>query len=1169
MNWPLPQDFNEAVQNPSAVFADPDLKGGEAVAGPTGLPLPLSGNFADVYQIRGPDGRDWAVKCFTRPVSGLAQRYAQVSDVLTRAELPFTVGFTFLADGIWVRGAWRPVIKMEWVEGALLNRVVEHNADRAPVLNALFQMWVRLCRRLRDERIAHADIQHGNVLLVPGSRPGAYGLKLIDYDGMFVPSLAHTPSGEAGHPNFQHPTRASSRAYSPELDRFPHLVVATALKALEVFGSDLWQRYDSGDNLLFVDTDFRDPARSPLFRELWESPNDSLRLLVARLAVACQRPLSATPWLDEIAPDGEPLPLDPDTADEASTLLGEVATEVTPTQAEPPPPEIVEPELDEERDQDIDRRLSSRPGRRPDSDRREDWDDDPPPRRRSQSRGVGMWMVVGGAIMLAAVTLVGGLFLLTPKRPSSDRLLDGLSAVSKEEGSRPVPKPNLRPKESEAPKGDTLKGADPVGPIDNSTPKLDKEDPPPIVIEKPPPAPTPIPELQFRVAINTQDRVWVKPTGDGDWLLAYLPGRPIQIYSLRTPNPGQPGIFTDGTRLWEFRPQRDGKVVSWAANLPEAVIWDPASRQVVGKLLVGTPPAVAGEMLFDVSPDRRYVIAGTWMMGANGSPSPAGQIQVFDAERKRPVLNLSVRRPEFRFTEAGELLVADLDKCRWFKLSTGTADGEVALPIGTRPTISAVSPDGSRVLWGADRTVHVIDSRSGKILTSFAGREPIPSSGFSPDGRWVLVVTSPDPASPDKTLFLEVIDIDTGRVIGRFSLGATGQHDLTSAYFTSDMKCIVAGRLGKSILVIDLPKDAAVALGPKILIPPIKKDKDPPKEKDPPIRGGELASRWAKKISGSGKPVLVVDPGNDTVFCATSSTASFNALDLNTGEPRPGFKALSTTKVTGIFPLSNGQVGTYMESDNEVRVWLVKTGVETTQYPLPPIPPKLGLATELSVYLSPNARYLAVARNGKPQAGKNPPPVPFQLFDLTNNKTIVQFEWRGGSAHFTADSGRILVAEHSGRIGWFQLPIGQGNGGWIHAPGTAQNSRVVGNISDDGRVIAFKGPERDGGAKAQPKLPRVIDGQSGTDLRAFAGNGYDLFNSPPVVSGDGRVVVVGRKSEKNLGILEVIEWSTGTVIGRVTCKSSDPEFAIAPDGRSLAVYEQTPESTVTLFDIPP
>ncbi|HUR55086.1 MAG TPA: hypothetical protein VMZ71_13215, partial [Gemmataceae bacterium] len=322
MSWPLPQDFNEAIQNPSSAFVDPDLKGGETVVGATGLPLPRSGNFADVYQVRGADGREWAVKCFTRPADGLADRYARLAEALREARLPFTVGFTFLAEGIRVGAALRPVVKMEWVDGLLLNSVIRENAAKPAVLAALAKRWVKVCKRLREAGIAHADIQHGNVLLVAGSRPGAYGLKLIDYDGMWVPGLAHTPSGEAGHPSYQHPARAAGRMYSPDVDRFPLLVVATALRGLAVGGAALWERYDNGDNLLFTKDDYERPAASNAMRELWQTGDPAVRALVGRLAVACGKSVPQTPWLDQFAPDGEPAPLDAAAHREAAHTLG-------------------------------------------------------------------------------------------------------------------------------------------------------------------------------------------------------------------------------------------------------------------------------------------------------------------------------------------------------------------------------------------------------------------------------------------------------------------------------------------------------------------------------------------------------------------------------------------------------------------------------------------------------------------------------------------------------------------------------------------------------------------------------------------------------------------------------------------------------------------------------
>src|SRR5262249_38692626 len=149
--------------------------------------------------------------------------------------------------------------------------VVREKTGQPATLTALSQMWVKLCKRLREAGIAHTDIQHGNVLLVPGSRAGAYGLKLIDYDGMFVPALANSPSGEAGHPAYQHPWRAPGRVYSPDLDRFPHLVVATALEGLKAGGPAMWDKYDTGDNLLFIEADFKSPSSSKLMRELWQT----------------------------------------------------------------------------------------------------------------------------------------------------------------------------------------------------------------------------------------------------------------------------------------------------------------------------------------------------------------------------------------------------------------------------------------------------------------------------------------------------------------------------------------------------------------------------------------------------------------------------------------------------------------------------------------------------------------------------------------------------------------------------------------------------------------------------------------------------------------------------------------------------------------------------------
>jgi hypothetical protein len=345
MRLPQPTDYNEAIQNPQLCFGDEELRTGRVVTNPLGLPRPHAGNFADVYQINAPAGPgSWAVKCFTRSVEGLRQRYQAISEHLRRATLPFLIDFAYLEEGIRVRGDWFPVLKMRWVEGLTLNEFVRRHLDRPQLLEQLAAMWVRVARQLRGAGIAHADLQHGNVLLVASAKADRLGLRLIDYDGMFVPALAETPSGEAGHPNFQHPERLRSGAYHAEVDRFSHLVIYTALRALAAGGRPLWERYDNGENLLFREQDFREPAGSALFRELWARAEPEVPRLAAHLLLAGQGKPEEVPLLDELLGEAEPMPLTQRREGQVERVLTHVrrsprTSAPAPAEAGPPPAE--------------------------------------------------------------------------------------------------------------------------------------------------------------------------------------------------------------------------------------------------------------------------------------------------------------------------------------------------------------------------------------------------------------------------------------------------------------------------------------------------------------------------------------------------------------------------------------------------------------------------------------------------------------------------------------------------------------------------------------------------------------------------------------------------------------------------------------------------------------
>src|SRR5260370_30145657 len=101
---------------------------------------------------------------------------------------------------------------MEWITAKQLIPWIETRlADRA-ALARLAEGFAALVASLEAAGIAHGDLQHGNLLVTARG-----DLKLIDYDGMYVPALRNSPAMELGQPNYQHPRRAAGD-YGPWLD---------------------------------------------------------------------------------------------------------------------------------------------------------------------------------------------------------------------------------------------------------------------------------------------------------------------------------------------------------------------------------------------------------------------------------------------------------------------------------------------------------------------------------------------------------------------------------------------------------------------------------------------------------------------------------------------------------------------------------------------------------------------------------------------------------------------------------------------------------------------------------------------------------------------------------------------------------------------------------------
>lgn len=299
--WPSPQDYNEAIQNAHANFGDAELRAAQVHTDKLGLPRPMTGAFASVYRMTAPT-RDLAVRCFLRDIADQEQRYRMISDFVEHDDLPYTVGFEFLREGIRVNNHWFPSLKMDFVDGLPLDAFVRQHGKEPKVMAILAGKFVKMVDDLARNGIAHGDLQHGNILVIPNNE-----LRLVDYDGMFVPGMEGMLSNEIGHPNYQHPHRAAND-FGPYLDNFSAWVIYASLKSLSI-DPLLFNSLSVGDDcLLFRRDDFVQPDYSHAFALLEANPNNEIVHLARCVRWQLSQAPSAVAPLTARVPELGPLP---------------------------------------------------------------------------------------------------------------------------------------------------------------------------------------------------------------------------------------------------------------------------------------------------------------------------------------------------------------------------------------------------------------------------------------------------------------------------------------------------------------------------------------------------------------------------------------------------------------------------------------------------------------------------------------------------------------------------------------------------------------------------------------------------------------------------------------------------------------------------------------------
>ncbi len=265
MDYPLISEYREAILSAEDNFKE--LASLRPVLDCHGDPVMSSGNFAVVFKMRDEsDGKLYAVKCFIKDQEGRDESYRKIADELEVVSSSYVLPLRYLENELFVDSPQCdreefPVVVMEWVEGETLDAYLKRHLNDKYELEMLSYRFNRMSAWLLAQPFAHGDLKPDNILV---RRDGS--LVLVDYDGMFVPSMKGEKARELGSPDYRHPLRTDAD-FNEHIDDFSIAVIALSLKAIAL-NPQLKTTPASGDSLLLCEKDFQSPAESVLLKEI-------------------------------------------------------------------------------------------------------------------------------------------------------------------------------------------------------------------------------------------------------------------------------------------------------------------------------------------------------------------------------------------------------------------------------------------------------------------------------------------------------------------------------------------------------------------------------------------------------------------------------------------------------------------------------------------------------------------------------------------------------------------------------------------------------------------------------------------------------------------------------------------------------------------------------------
>ena len=264
MQYPLISEYVKAIQDAGdnldkLAYLTPVLDD-------HGEPYRSSGAFAVVFKMQDKStGKYYALKCFTEEQEGRADAYRQIADELDLLDSPYITSVKYMEKELFVDSQCEedefPVLLMDWVDGETMEAYIAANYRNQSAMSLLCYRFGRMAAWLRSQSFAHGDVKPDNIIIRPDG-----SLTLVDYDGMFVPSMKGSKSPTIGTKDFSHPLRTVDD-FDETIDDFSLASIALSLKAISM-NSTLLDTFGASDRLLFSEKDYRTPSNSKVISAL-------------------------------------------------------------------------------------------------------------------------------------------------------------------------------------------------------------------------------------------------------------------------------------------------------------------------------------------------------------------------------------------------------------------------------------------------------------------------------------------------------------------------------------------------------------------------------------------------------------------------------------------------------------------------------------------------------------------------------------------------------------------------------------------------------------------------------------------------------------------------------------------------------------------------------------